>query len=106
MGYRVENGALVINEEEAKVVRYIFDRKHSGKTMLSTVDALNADGMRTRNGKPFVISTVQSIWNNERMYWGWYRYGKEHMKWIRGQQEPILTGTEPEWDDEEQSESN
>ena len=95
MGYKVDNGRLVIDEEEAKVVRYIFERKHSGKTMISTVDALNENGFKSRSGKKFVISTVQSIWNNEKVYRGWYRYGKDG-EWVKGQQEPILTDDENE----------
>lgn len=88
MGYKVENGKLVINEEEAKAVRFIFDRKRQGKTMISTVDALNDAGFTTRRGKPFVISTVQSIWNNERTYRGEYKYGDGD--WVQGEHEPIL----------------
>jgi len=90
MGYKVENGELVINEDEAPAVRFIFDRKARGCTMLSTVDALNGAGYKTRNGKPFVISTVQSIWNNERTYRGEYRYGKDG-EWVQGNHKPILT---------------
>lgn len=89
MGYKVVNGRLVINEEEATVVRFIFERKANGCTMLSTVDALNKAGLRTRNGKEFVISTVQSIWNNERTYRGEYKYGKDG-EWVKGTHEPIL----------------
>ena len=89
MGYKVVNGALVINEEEAPTVRYIFERKAEGYTMNSTVEALNKAGYKTRNGKPFVISTVQSIWNNEQTYRGMYRYGKDG-EWVQGQHEPIL----------------
>lgn len=89
MGYRVEDGQLVINEDEAPVVRFIFERKHAGWSMLSTVGALNREGYRTRGGKPFVISTVQSIWNNEPTYHGMYRYGKDG-EWVPGQHEPIL----------------
>lgn len=89
MGYKVEDGHLVINEEEAPVVRFIFERKKAGCTMLSTVKALNDAGYRTRNGKEFVISTVQSIWNNEPTYRGMYRYGK-NAEWVKGVHEPIL----------------
>lgn len=90
MGYMVKDKQLVINPAEIEVVKFIFDRKLQGFTMLSTVDALNAAGYKTRNGKPFVISTVQSIWNNERTYRGEYRYGKDG-EWVKGQHEPILT---------------
>ena len=89
MGYRVQDKQLVINPEEAEIVRFIFDRKFAGKTMLSTVDALNEAGYKTRNGKDFVISTVQSIWNNERTYRGEYKYGDEG-EWVKGEHEPIL----------------
>lgn len=89
MGYRVENGKLVINPQEAEVVRFILKRKADGCTMLSTVDALNEAGYTTRRGKKFVISTVQSIWNNERTYRGEYRYGKDG-EWVKGEHEPII----------------
>lgn len=89
MGYQVEGGRLVINPAEAEIVRFIFARKFAGKTMLSTVDALNQAGLRTRHGKPFVISTVQSIWNNENTYRGLYRYGRDS-EWVKGEHEPIL----------------
>lgn len=89
MGYKVVDGELVINEDEAPAVRFLFERKHSGCSMLSTVNALNEAGYCTRGGKPFVISTVQSIWNNEPTYRGMYRYGKDG-EWVQGQHEPIL----------------
>ncbi|MBQ8576341.1 MAG: recombinase family protein [Clostridia bacterium] len=89
MGYKIQNGKLVINEDEAPVVRFIFERKKAGQTMLGTVSALNEAGYRTRGGKEFVISTVQSIWNNERTYRGEYKYG-EGGTWVKGQHEPIL----------------
>lgn len=89
MGYKVENKQLVINPDEVDVVKFIFARKFEGKTMLSTVDALNREGFKTRSGKPFVISTVQSIWNNEPTYRGMYKYGKDG-EWVEGEHEPIL----------------
>jgi site-specific DNA recombinase len=89
MGYKVHDKKLVIDPEEAEIVRFIFERKFAGKTMLSTVDALNEAGYQTRNGKAFVISTVQSIWNNERTYRGEYKYG-ENGEWVKGEHEPIL----------------
>lgn len=89
MGYKVENGQLVINREEAPVVEFILTRKHEGKSMNSTVEALNAKGYKTRKGRPFVISTVQSIWNNEEFYHGMMRY-ERNGEWVPGQHEPLL----------------
>ena len=90
MGYKVVDGSLVINPDEVPVVKRLFELKHSGMTMLGTMRTLTEEGYRTRNGKEFVISTVQSIWNNERTYRGEYRYGKDG-EWVRGQHEPILS---------------
>ncbi len=89
MGYKVVDGQLVINEDEAPVVRFIFELKEKGYSMPKTVAALNEAGYKTRRGKPFVTSTVQSIWNNERTFRGMYRYGKDG-EWVQGQHEPIL----------------
>ena len=89
MGYRVENRKLIVNPEEGPAVLLIMQRKHEGKSMLSTVDALNKNGYKTRKGGAFAISTVQSIWNNEMLYRGYTRYGKDG-EWIKGQHEAIL----------------
>ena len=89
MGYKVQNGNLVINEEEAPTVRRIFELRDSGMALMGIVDTLNKEGYTTRNGKPFVISTVQSIVNNRKTYEGWYHYGKDG-EWVKGAHEPIL----------------
>jgi len=89
MGYKVQNGQLVINEEEAEVVRKIFEWRDGGATLMSIVEELNDCGYHTRKGNKFVISTVQSIVNNRKTYEGWYRYGKDG-EWVKGQHEPIL----------------
>lgn len=89
MGYSVENRQLVINPKEAEVVKRVFELRDSGETLLGIVDKLNAEGMQTRNGMKFVISTVQSIVNNRKTYMGYYHYGKDG-EWVKGQHEPIL----------------
>lgn len=89
MGYKVVQHELVINEDEADVVRYVFRLKAAGTSMQGTMRALNKAGYRTRKGREYGISSVQSIWNNERTYRGEYRYGDG--EWVRGRHEPILT---------------
>ena len=88
-GYKVENGKLVINPEEVPVVELILSEKRLGRTKKGTMEKLNAYGYRTRGGNPFVISTVQSVWNNEMFYKGYSRYGKDG-EWVKGQHEPIV----------------
>ena len=89
MGYKVQDGRLVINEEEAAVVRKIFEWRDGGATLMSIVEELNDEGYHTRKGNKFVISTVQSIVGNRKTYEGWYKYGKDG-EWVKGQHEPIL----------------
>lgn len=94
-GYKAENRQMVIVPEEAEVVREIFRLKDGeGMTYQAVVDRLNAEGKLNRSGKPFVISTVQTIYENKNVYMGLYRYGKRSNKdaeWVQGQHEPILT---------------
>ena len=90
MGYKVQDGNLVIVPEEAEVVKKIFEWRDEGIVLLEIVDRLNKNGYQTRNGKPFVISTVQSILANRRTYEGFYHYGKDKENWVKGQHEPIL----------------
>lgn len=93
MGYKVENKSLVINPEEAPAVLRAFELRDAGVVMLDIVDTLNKEGYQTRNGKPFVISTVQSILGNRKTYEGFYRYGKDG-EWVKGQHEPLLPAKE------------
>lgn len=89
MGYKIENGRLVVNEKEAQVVRRVFELRDTGATLLDIVDTLNKEGWPTRKGGEFKLSTVQSIVNNRKTYQGYYHYGK-NSDWVKGQHEPIL----------------
>jgi DNA invertase Pin-like site-specific DNA recombinase len=90
-GYRIENGRLIINDEERPIVEFIFAKKAEGVPMLTMVDMLAEQGYKTRKGKSFQVSTIKSIITNEPLYRGMYKYGKE-MNWVKGVHEPILKG--------------
>lgn len=87
-GYKVSNGGLVINEEEAEVARYIFDLRNRGYSMRSISGALELKGYTTRKGGKFQASTIKGILDNERTYRGEYKYGDG--EWVKGQHEPLL----------------
>lgn len=88
-GYKVIDGRLVINDEESPVVEYIFKEHKKGVPMLTISERLNEMGYRSRKGGMIYNSNVKSIVNNEKLYRGFYRYGK--MKtWVKGVHEPIL----------------
>lgn len=90
-GYVVDKNVrgMVINEEQAKVVRMIFDMKSKGYTFQHIMDELNAQGYTNRSGGKWSISSIQVILDNERTYRGEYRYGKGG-EWVKGMHDPIL----------------
>ena len=88
-GYKVEQGRLVINEEEKPIVEYVFKRIEERIPMLTIAEELNDLGFRTRKGTRFYNTSVRSIVNNKPLYQGMYKYGKE-MNWVKGVHEPIL----------------
>lgn len=90
-GYTPLNGRLEIVPEEAEVVRYVIESKRGGKTYQQICDVLNAQGKTNRSGSKFSISTLQVILDNEPLYRGMYRYGKD-AEWVEGEHEPILKG--------------
>lgn len=94
MGYKVFGGQLVINEEEAPLVRRIFELREQGKSMQAISDQVNSEGFKGRKGGKVTNSTICSIINNRKTYEGWYRYGKNG-EWVKGQHEPILPPTTP-----------
>ena len=88
-GYKVEHGKLVINDDERKVVEFIFAEKAKGTSMLQMATLLWDAGFRTRKNTMFQVSTIKSIIGNERLYRGEYKYGKD-ANWVKGVHEPIL----------------
>ena len=92
-GYKVENGRLVINEAESKIVEIIFAERAKGASKLSIAEKLNDLGYRSRKGGRLYDTNVRSILDNEMLYHGYYRYG--NMKnWVKGVHEPILKDEE------------
>lgn len=88
-GYETVNGRLVVVQEEAENIRYIFSAKDGGATYKEICDHLNGEGKRNRSGTPFSASTLQVILGNRMLYKGMYKYGNTK-EWIKGQQEAIL----------------
>ena len=89
LGYRAVDGELVIDPDEAEIVRLIFKMRKEGVTLMGIAEELNRKGYRTRKGGEFLHSAVQTVLNNEETYRGRYKYGTEQSE--EGQHEPILT---------------
>ncbi len=75
LGYKVDNGAFVLDPVGAKAVQTIFEMFADGYSKKEICEKLNADGYKTRNGKEFLPSGLHSILANER-YLGIYIYGE------------------------------
>jgi site-specific DNA recombinase len=68
-GYRLEERQLVIQPEEAALVRHIFERFLQVCSATKLVQELNAAGHRTKRGKPFDKGVIYKLLNN-RTYVG------------------------------------
>ncbi len=68
MGYdKDEKGNLVINEEQAKIVRRIYKDYLDGKGPNRIAKELENDGVKTWNGKTkWYTSTIKSMLTNEK----------------------------------------
>ena len=64
LGYRWQDGRLVVVPEEAAIVRRIYQDFLDGKSRLETERALDAEGIRTINGCRFQDSSLKCILTN------------------------------------------
>lgn len=77
-GYRKEKGKLVIVEEEAEMVRKIFDLYANENLGVRAIAKILSDsGLRNTNGNPFSFSTIKGILVNPK-YKGFYCGNKTH----------------------------
>lgn len=74
-GYKVINKKLVVDEDQAAVVRYIFEQYANNVYVKDIMAELNERGILNR-GKPFARNTVYNLLKNEK-YAGIYRHGDE-----------------------------
>lgn len=113
MGYdKNKDGNLVINNEEAKIVRRIFELYLEGKGSFTIAKILNSEGIPTITGRMWQDSTITGMLVNEKYkgdLWLQKYYTPENMKnrtvknngavdsyYIKDNHEAIVT--ESEWD--------
>lgn len=75
LGYKIVDKHYVIDDDEAKAVRLIFDMYIKGCSYKDICYALAAKGYTTRNGKNFSKNSLYDIIGNEK-YCGTYTYNK------------------------------
>lgn len=87
-GYDMVDGKLVLNEDEAKWVRYIFDRYESVGAQ-TVARELNRKGVRTKRGETWSDFSVRYVLRNP-IYAGYVRWNYE--TWSNGHRKK--TGSE------------
>ena len=74
LGYEIdENKRFVIIEDEAAIVRKIFEMYLSGSTMAEIIKYLNANQVKTSRGNEYNKNSIRTILTNKR-YRGIYTY--------------------------------
>ena len=75
-GYEKQGGRLIVKEDEAEIVRVIFDLYANQRLGIRTVAAqLTSMGYENSKGNPFSFSTIRGILSNPK-YKGYYCGGK------------------------------
>ncbi|MDE6275040.1 MAG: recombinase family protein [Clostridia bacterium] len=74
-GYKLDGRKIVVDENDAEVVRYIYNEYSKGKFIRQIIDGLTAMGIYYK-GKPFIKNSVYNILRNEK-YSGVYKHGEE-----------------------------
>lgn len=85
-GYEYEDGKLIVNKDEAEVVRKIFEWYKDGKSMGEIVNMLQNQKVSTKKGGFWAKKTVSSILKNP-VYCGYLKWEKYLNK---GEHEPII----------------
>ena len=75
LGYMVKDGRLEICEEEAAIVRRIFQEYTDGKSYSAIIAGLNRDGLKTKRGNAFGSNSLHDLLHNEK-YIGVLVYGQ------------------------------
>ncbi|MBP9988301.1 MAG: recombinase family protein, partial [Ruminococcus sp.] len=70
-GYKKQNGKLVIDEDEAYIVRTIFELYTAGYGIRAVCNELSKRGIFNRDGNEFAFTTVKRIISNPK-YKGFY----------------------------------
>ena len=74
LGYSVdENKRFIINENEAPIVKRIFEMYLTGSTMAEITRYLNANQVKTSRGNEYGKNAIHNVLINKR-YCGYYKY--------------------------------
>ena len=65
-GYKFVDKKIVIDEEKAEVIRYIFKEYAKGKSKIQIIRELHAKGVRNNAGNPLTATSFQNNYRNKK----------------------------------------
>jgi site-specific DNA recombinase len=97
LGYDVDplTKKYVLNEEEAAIVRTIFEKYASGTGYNQILDYLNGNGFKSKRGRTFGKNSLHDLLRNEK-YMGKFIFNKKLEKDVSGKRNPQVK-PENEW---------
>jgi site-specific DNA recombinase len=97
LGYDVDplTKKYVLNEEEADIVRTIFEKYASGTGYNQILDYLNGNGFKSKRGRTFGKNSLHDLLRNEK-YMGKFIFNKKLEKDVSGKRNPQVK-PENEW---------
>lgn len=98
LGYNLdkETQKLVINEDEAKIVQFIYKQAIDGVGYASIADELNRKGCKTKIGRNFTANSISTLLRNPK-YVGNYIYNRSSSKDIDGKRNGHAYKDKSEW---------
>lgn len=87
-GYKMGENGLIIDEDEAFIVRYAFFRQEMGYGYRKIASELQARGLKNRNGGFFRQNTIDKILKRKDFYMGYLN--QEGLGRIKGKHTPLL----------------
>lgn len=93
LGYKSVSKQLIIEPDEAHIVKKIFEQYLAGKGYKAIAHQLNREGYKTKRKKAFSINSIRQILLNP-VYAGFIRFGKtstNETNIIKGIHEPIIS---------------
>lgn len=88
-GYKVQNGQLVVDDNEARIVKEIFSLHRDNVKNTQIVAYLNGLGLKSKQGKEWNLPRLFYILKNQKLYEGYIKYGKD-ADWVKGVHTPII----------------
>ncbi len=85
--YSADKKTVEINQDESVIVKRIFTELQKGNSLQKIADALNTEGITTRNGKAWTRGSLHVIAKN-RFYIGELEHAGQT---IQGKHEPIIS---------------